>query len=186
MPLFRLFLRDNASLNASLLCLWKMPTKDPRYMSGQFGESYPVKSTKKFSADLNRGFSWHRPKLILHSYVAGRPRPKVRPKTRTNNPLQKSYQLKHSPRWTNRQSDLNYPSRWTTSKPPSPSGHCLRIIIDSIQITTQCQPRVILQTVHITIFDLLDKPSDLQEELYPQNHPSSYFQSTHPAKTQKS
>ena len=37
-------------------------------------------------------------------------------------------QLKHSPRWTNRQSDLNYPSRWT-----NPSDHCLRIIIDSIQ-----------------------------------------------------
>ena len=49
-------------------------------------------------------------------------------KTRTNNPLQKSYQLKHSPRWTNRQSDLNYPSRWT-----NPSDHCLRIIIDSNQ-----------------------------------------------------
>ena len=59
-------------------------------------------------------------------------------------------QLKHSPRWTNRQSHLNYPSRWT-----NPSDHCLRIIIDSIQITTQCQPRVILQTVHITTFDLI-------------------------------
>ena len=37
-------------------------------------------------------------------------------------------QLKHSPRWTNRQSHLNYPSRWT-----NPSGHCLRVIINSIQ-----------------------------------------------------
>ena len=43
-------------------------------MSRQFGESYPVKSTKKFSGDLIRGFSWHRLELILHSYVAGRPR----------------------------------------------------------------------------------------------------------------
>ena len=47
-------------------------------MSGQFGESYPVKSTKKFSGDLIRGFSWHRLELILHSYVAGRPRNKAK------------------------------------------------------------------------------------------------------------
>ena len=56
-------------------------------MSGQFGESYQVKSTKEFSADLDRGFSWHRPKLILHSYVAGRPRPKVRPKNKDKQPI---------------------------------------------------------------------------------------------------
>ena len=30
------------------------------------------------------------------------------------------------------------------------------------------------------------EPSGFQEDHYPQNHPSSYFQSTHPVKTQKS